>query len=64
MAHIEKPKALQTSVKRQLIVSIVALGIVAGGGWSLLGQDAPYHPEGFGDVVTQNASEGLVVASD
>jgi len=61
----QKTKALpdqartgSTSV-RQVIVSVIALGIIALGGWSMWRQSAPYHPEIGPEQVSRNAAPVL-----
>jgi hypothetical protein len=51
----ERTAARQSVILRQLIVSAVALGIVAVSAWSLLGLRAPYHPTIPVDDVTRGA---------
>ncbi|MEP1767086.1 MAG: hypothetical protein ABJJ53_10685 [Sulfitobacter sp.] len=41
---------------RQLIISVTALGIMGLGCWSLMGQNAPYHP----DLVEGDVSKDIV----
>ena len=51
----------KTVVTRQLIVSAIALGILGLGAWSLLGQKAPYHPDGaYTDDVTRSGASDLI----
>jgi hypothetical protein len=45
--------APKLATMRQLIACGVALGIMALGAWSLMGQNAPYHPEAYTDDVTR-----------
>lgn len=61
----QKTKTLQadprTVMTRQLIASAIALGILGLGAWSLLGQKAPYHPDGaYSDDVTRSGATGLI----
>ncbi len=39
------PATPEASLKGQVIVSMIALGIVLLGGWTLMGQQASYHPQ-------------------
>lgn len=41
----------------QIIACAVALIIMGLGAWSLLGQKAPYHPEGYEGEVTRGSSD-------
>lgn len=41
----------------QVIACVVALGIMGFGGWSLLGQKAPYHPDSYESQVTRGVSD-------
>ncbi len=45
----------------QVIACVVALIIMGLGAWSLLGQQAPYHPEGYEGEVTRGNSDLTVV---
>ena len=56
-----KPKA---DLTRQIIFSLAALGIMGLGAWSLTGQSAPYHPEGFEDEVSRGSATELTGVSD
>lgn len=53
----------KSALVRQLIASAVALGIMALGAWSLMGQKAPYHPEAYTDDVTRLGASGLIGAA-
>lgn len=44
---------------RQLVVIAIASGILIWGVWTLFGNNAPYHPEGFSE--DQNALNGAQV---
>lgn len=44
---------------RQVIVSVIALGIIGLGGWSMWSQSAPYHPEIGPENVTRSAVSAL-----
>ncbi len=50
----------QSPVTRQLIVCAVAIGIMGFGAWSLMGQNAPYHPEGFENEVSRDSGLGIL----
>jgi hypothetical protein len=50
----------KTAIFRQMIVSAVALVIVGVGAWSLLGQQAPYHPDISGEEVSRDGSAELM----
>ncbi|KEJ91047.1 hypothetical protein [Sulfitobacter donghicola] len=49
---------------RQMVFSGIALGIMGLGGWSLLGQSAPYHPEMTAEEVSRDNSQELFSFSD
>lgn len=49
--------APKSTAVRQLIASSIALGIVGIGAWSLLGQQAPYHPDTYDETVTRGGTE-------
>lgn len=51
-------------VLRQLIACAVALCIMGLGAWSLLGQNAPYHPDTYGGEVSRDAVPSLTSVSD
>jgi len=46
--------APKSVVIRQVIFSVVAIGIMGLGAWSLMGQNAPYHPDMSGGEVTKD----------
>ncbi|MCX7565714.1 hypothetical protein OS189_05120 [Sulfitobacter sp. F26169L] len=49
---------------RQMIVSFIALSIMGVGIWSLMGQKAPYHPDGFDDEVSRGEVPALNTIRD
>lgn len=51
--------APKTAFFRQFIVSAIALVIMGVGAWSLMGQQAPYHPEISGDEVSRDGAAEL-----
>jgi hypothetical protein len=55
------PKSL---LLRQLIFGGVALGIMGAGVWSLLGQQAPYHPQMSPEEVSRAGAVKLYVVGD
>lgn len=48
-----------SALGRQVIVSVIALGIIGLGAWSMWHQSAPYHPEFGAENVTQGAVTAL-----
>lgn len=56
--------APKTAFFRQLIVSAVALIIMGAGAWSLLGQQAPYHPDISGNEVSRDGAAELINISN
>lgn len=50
----------KTAIFRQMIASAVALMIVGVGAWSLLGQQAPYHPDISGEEVSRDGAAELM----
>ncbi|WP_299027076.1 hypothetical protein [uncultured Sulfitobacter sp.] len=51
-------------IVRQLIVSMAALCIMGLGAWSLMGQQAPYHPEIFEEEVSRTEGSDLIRIAD
>lgn len=49
--------APDSAAKGQVIACVVALGIMALGAWNLLGQKAPYHPDGFDTEVSRGTAD-------
>jgi hypothetical protein len=47
------PAETKSTLLRQLIASGVALAIMGLGAWTLLGQQAPYHPEVYENEVSR-----------
>lgn len=45
------------AIFRQMVACTFALGIMGLGAWSLLGQEAPYHPDVDGAVVTRSGTD-------
>lgn len=54
----------QSPLLRQLIFSAFALGVMGLGAWSLLGQEAPYHPPVSSDEVSRNGVTELLNVGD
>jgi hypothetical protein len=50
----------KSPVARQLIVCAVAVGIMGLGAWSLMGQNAPYHPEALDNEVSRDSGVGIL----
>ena len=58
--HSQEVCDAQPPVARQLIVCAVAVGIMGFGAWSLMGQNAPYHPEVFENEVSRDGSVDIL----
>ena len=58
-ARAPKSPNSKSVAARQLIASGVAIGILGLGAWSLLGRNAPYHPDVSPDDVTRGGPSGL-----
>ncbi|MEH6830505.1 hypothetical protein [Sulfitobacter sp.] len=54
---IEGVSAPEKAILGQVVACLVALGIMGFGAWSLLGQNAPYHPEVYDGEVTRGAAD-------
>lgn len=53
----EGTSAPQKPMLGQAIACGLALGIVGLGAWSLLGQEAPYHPQTYDGAATRGFSD-------
>lgn len=55
--HTESTSTPKNAMIGQIVACTVALGIMGLGAWSLLGQKAPYHPDGYDPEVTRATSD-------
>lgn len=61
-----KPRdaAPKSAIIGQILACTVAVAIMALGLWTLLGQNAPYHPDGVNDDVTRSDAPAFGTFTD